>query len=180
MPPDPTGRATAALGPGERLVWAAAANPQRMARRRLPFAAFGLIVLVFFAAWMNAAAAAGPLNPFVALPSILAGLALLLWPAIAYLRAGRTTYALTDKRALILCDAWPTRMRGYGPDDFTTLEVKIRRSGLGDVVFRKEDKAMIPHSNSQRNMVSIGFFGIAEPERVAAEVRRLAEAPVSN
>ncbi|MCG8693147.1 MAG: hypothetical protein MI806_18245 [Minwuiales bacterium] len=180
MPPEPAGRATAALRPGERLIWSAAANPARMARRRLPFALFGLVVLVFFAAWMNAAAAAGPLNPFVALPSILAGLALLLWPAIAYLRAGRTTYALTDQRALILCDAWPPRSCGYGPADFTTLEVKTGRDGLGDVVFRKEDKAMIPHSNSQRNMVSIGFFGVAEPERVAEAVRRLAEAAVKD
>ena len=98
------------LDPGEGLLWSGAPNPGRMALSALPVTVFGIPFTAFAVFWIWTAYSAtsrspspgGPwiLFPLFGTPFLLIGLGMLTAPLWASLAAGRTLYAVTNKRAL--------------------------------------------------------------------------------
>jgi hypothetical protein len=81
-------------------------------------------------------------------PSVLIGVGMVMSPYWAYSRAGRSAYALTDRRAIL-----------------------IEVDGSGDLVFTQ---AIRWRSGGRRAPGQVGFLAIADVKRVEDMVRVLA------
>lgn len=77
---------------------------------------------------------------------------------------GRTTYAITDRRVLIMQNRTVT---SYGPDDLHFIERRMHGQDRGDLIFARQMSAT---SSSSRSTWSedIGFFGIDKVRAVEA------------
>lgn len=179
---DPLRVAGAELASGERLVWADRPDPKARTRRSWPRLAFGAVVTLIAGAWsVQAMATHGGLAltglVFVAIGILITTLP--LWRR----RDGQTVYAITDRRLMIIRDGANRRVRSFQPDDIETLERRERPDGSGDVIFAREtlvpdrvrgNRAGPPYQGFRRR--AIGFFGIADVQRVEAAVRALRDA----
>lgn len=92
-------------------------------------------------------------------------------PIGGMLNARRTTYAITNRRLLILDGILSTKVTSYGPDDIERIERRSRGGGSGDIIFRYEPRAY--HTRRTDVMwqgpatsVPIGFFGIPDVRQV--------------
>ena len=165
------------ISSGETLIWADRASPMRVALRRLPIALFGIPFLAFAIFWVNmasmaASAQSGPFSffPWFGLPFVIVGAGMVLSPVWGYAVGAYTTYAVTDRRLMIMRRFPSHRVTSYGPDDIDTIERREGANGNGDVVFRQE----LRYGNRGRSRVHrIGFFGVPEVRRVEEEIRKL-------
>ncbi len=88
-------------------------------------------------------------------------------------RNAQATYAITDRRLMILTGHRTTQVTSYGPQDIECIERRMRSDGSGDLIFRYED---LPHRFNSgyrtRRMsydpLPVGFFGIPDVRRVEA------------
>jgi len=78
--------------------------------------------------------------------------------------SGRTTYAITDRRVLIMQNRTVT---SYGPDDLHFIERRMHGQDRGDLIFARQ---MSGSTTSSRSTWSedIGFFGIDNVRAVEA------------
>jgi len=171
------------LLPGERLQWAERPRPWAVARQTLTALPIGLFLMAVgaFAADVVPRAMLVPSEVLALLPIrsvgaliALAGLAAVCTPLATALLARGTVYAVTSRRLLVIDRAFAHRVASFAPQDVQALMVTNERfDGSADIVFRQE----IRHIRTSRGRYSvvkkIGFFGIADPERVRDLIRAM-------
>jgi hypothetical protein len=113
-----------------------------------------------------------PIRSVGALIALL-GLAAASAPLAIALLARRTVYAVTSRRLLVIDRAFAHRVASFAPEDVQAIMVTNEHYGSADIIFRQE----IRHIRTSRGRYSvvkkIGFFGIADPERVRDLIRRM-------
>lgn len=173
---DPLRVAATELAPGERLVWADRPAPSARRRRWLvPLFALALAGVAAF--WTLQAGEAGSVAPF---GLVFVAIGVLIAVRSFRRRARQTVYAVTDRRLLIIRDGRSRRVRSFQPADIASLERRERPDGSGDVIFGQEtvirDDLRLrrdgpPSHRVRRN--EIGFFGVADVQRVEQAIREL-------
>ncbi len=176
---DPLETARQALEPGETLVWADRPDPEILARSKLPQVirgAMGLAVIagllwfVFLPQWP--AGNMGMLLGVFMAGSVLYCLWLLAAPVVAKAAAGRTVYAVTDRRVLIL-QSWPLpRRRAFVPSDLEDPAVSSVAPGLGTIVFINR-KLPWWERRAGGSYQMEAFFGVADAQVIAEEIAKL-------
>lgn len=167
------------LDPGEGLLWSGVPSPGRMALSALPATAVGIPFTGFAAFWIYTAftmtskstsSPGGPWNlfPLFGLPFLLIGLGMLTAPFWAYLGAGRTLYAVTNRRALIIANLFSTSVKSFTHSDIHELQRVERADGSGDLYFASRDvvtrRGGIVHQR-------IGFLGVSDVRSVEQLIR---------
>jgi hypothetical protein len=188
-PEDPLETARAALAPGETLVWADRPDPQALARARLPQLIRGLLGLAVIAGflWLSFApnwpgGLRGLLFAVFLAVVTLYSLWLLAAPLVARQAAGRTVYAVTDRR-LIIFEDWPRRrLRSFAPAELDYPVVAPAAPGprgdLGSVVFIHRKLPWWQRSAGGSYRIE-AFYGIADAQRVAERVDALKQGGAS-
>ena len=171
------------LDPGEGLLWSGAPAPGRMALSALPASVFGIPFTGFAVFWMYMAftmtskstqIGAVKLFPLFGIPFFLVGLGMLTAPLWAFLHAGRTLYAVTNKRAIIISGFLSTTVHSYPHGEIHELQRVERVGGSGDLYFASR---MITTRRGGARQQRIGFLGIPDVRGVEQMIRgRLKEA----
>lgn len=169
----------AELGKGERIVWIGQPIPSRLARSTLPIVLFGIPVTAFAFFWIVTASGIrglgfpGPSCFFVlfGIPFVLVGLGMLTSPVWMYLKAGRTVYAVTDRRALVIDGGLFGGMtvRSFEPASMTGLTRTQFADGSGNLIFQREYRPGGRHGR----FIAIGFFAIPDVKAVEDHIREL-------
>jgi hypothetical protein len=158
------------LQPGEQLVWYDSPGPWRAAARHLTSFAFITAWLGFVAALFAAKRSWQPdwwhgwMDMAVLIPALLILIGLFFWLVSLrdIFRCWHTAYGLTDRRVIIAVgQKGPTQ--SFGPDAFT--KTAHKGDDRGHVLF---DYGRRGRSMGFRH----GLFGIAEPRRVEAAIKR--------
>lgn len=176
----------------EELLWAGRPDPLRMARARIGLAVTGLAVVLllsltplrqYFTPFsLNTGEALssrqGDIHLVEAIPfsMFLASLVLVLQPFVAYYYAGRTAYAVTGRRLLMVRkDMFGVMVKTARYEDIETPILNQRSGGTGDIFFFR--KADIPGSGLGPSPLT-RFLGVREAERIHQLIR--SRLPVSN
>ena len=165
----------------ESLQWTGTADAGRAAISALPAMIFGIPFAGFALFWMTMAyhgtrtvsRSASPVFsvfPLLGLPFLLIGLGIVSAPLFAYLKALKTTYAITDKRVLIITDGRTRTVKSCTPADIVSVDHRERAGGTGDVIIRTNGVIQQRNSISQ---VSIGLLGVNNVKEVARLVLNL-------
>jgi len=171
------------LLPGERLQWAARPWPWAVARQTLMALPIGLFLMAVgaFAVDVVPRALLVPSDVLALLPIrgvgafiALLGLAAVCAPFVTALLARGTVYAVTSRRLLVIDRAFAQRVASFAPEDVQAIMVTNERyDGSADIVFRQEIRHIRSSRGRYRVVKKIGFFGIADPERVRDLIRAL-------
>lgn len=171
------------LDASEQVMWAAQPDPGRMQTRALKTASGMVFLFAFSLFWMwgastplRAALATGKTPDamsvlFPAFGLIFVGVAAvgLLSPLTEKVKASRTFYALTDRRALLIVTGGTAKIQSVLPQEFS-LERAEGRNGRGDLVLKRETKRGARGSTT----IETGFFGIENAREVERLARELA------
>lgn len=162
----------------ESIEWVGQPRPLRFVRRGVWGSIYGMFTLALTIAWLAAATRRQPPDPgtglgwlivLVAAPIVLTGILLLLSPLWMWLAALRTTYVVTDERAIILRTGRLGRTRSFAADRVRYMIVRPQPDGSGDILFQ-------PQSGYGRDglahVMATGFLGIED----VANVRGFLEA----
>jgi hypothetical protein len=179
----PAAIAAQELLPGERLQWAARPRPWAVARQTLMALPIGLFLMAVGAVAVDVVPRAMlvpsdvlallPIRSVGALIALL-GLAAACAPFVAALLARGTVYAVTNRRLLVIERAFVRRVASFAPQDVQAILVTNERyDGSADIVFRQEIRHIRTSRGRYRVVKKIGFFGIADPERVRDLIRRM-------
>lgn len=91
-------------------------------------------------------------------------------PLVRMLNTLRTTYAITNRRILIVDGIFTTKVTSYGPDDIERIERRSYSGSRGDIIFRYEPRAYRTRRGNwwqtQYASEPIGFFGIPDVREV--------------
>jgi hypothetical protein len=185
-------RVEAEIEPSERLLWTGSPDPARWAAGGIPAMLFGIPFTLFALFWMAMAGGisflssgiarqtGGPgfATPFMFFPLfglifVAVGLGLLLSPLWAYLKAQRTIYAITDRRAITLEEnAFGSRsVRSFGPDEISLMERRENANGIGDLVFSRERYNTYRNGRHRSHLRENGFFAIPDARSVERILR---------
>ena len=167
------------LGKGERIVWIGQPIASRLARSTLPIALFGIPFTAFAFFWIVTASGmrglgfAGPSGFFMlfGIPFVLVGLGMLTSPLWMYFKAGRTVYAVTDRRALVIDGGLFGGMtvRSFEPARLTGLYRTQFADGSGNLVFQREYRPAGRHGR----FVELGFLAVPDVKAVEDHIREL-------
>ncbi len=198
LPPEQRRIVDAELTPGEALLWAGQPAPGRMARMGIvpmlvgiPFTAFALFWTAGaggFALLFGGVAHQAGAGAFAALPLVFplfglifvaAGVGMLLSPLWLTLKAGRTLYAVTDKRVLLWSGGvWGGRtVRSLSPAQLGDRARTQGADGGGDLVFPRAaalstytdtgtDSGGFGYSRTRTQVNQVGFYGIPDVKAV--------------
>jgi hypothetical protein len=151
------------LAPGEAVAWTGRPDPADVARRGLSGAIIIAVACAIFALYGGRFGFHGLILivPWAFCAGALAS------PLLAYRRASRSVYAVTDRRALIVTGS---RARSFGPGQVGHPTVVPRSSALADVEFAvmrvsSPDQDGGSHSTLRRT----GFLAIPSAQGPAAE-----------
>jgi hypothetical protein len=179
----PAAIAAQELLPGERLQWAARPRPWAVARRRLTvlFVALVLLAVGGVAVDLAPGGAAMPGDPLAALPIgsigavlMLLGAAFASTPLVAALLSRGTVYAVTTRRLLVIDRAFSHRVAAFAPEDVQAIIVTNEQAdGSADIVFRQEIRHIRLRTARFGVVDKIGFFGIADADRVRDLIREM-------
>ena len=173
------------LQAGESLQWTGTADAGRAAISALPAMLFGIPFAGFALFWITAAyrgthaisrsssnSIGGVFSffPFFGLPFLLIGLGIVSAPLFAYFKALKTTYAITDKRVLIITDGRTRTVKSCTPADIVSVDHRERAGGTGDVIIRTNGVIQQRNSISQ---VNIGLLGVNNVKEVVRLVLNL-------
>jgi len=157
----------------ERLLWCAQPKVFRYALRSVPLLLFGVFWTAIVVGWTCAAPS---LIKLVAIPFFLVGFGLLSAPFRSALKAHRTAYVVTTRRAVIIEGGGGPTVHSFGPEKLTDIIRREKSDGSGDII--------LGHGTSDEMGVSdqkteIGFFGIEVVREVEKALRAIAnrEAP---
>ncbi len=153
MKPDLSARLRSALGRGEKLVWSGRPIPGQVARAAWPIYLFAIPWTAFALFWESLALspwfalqgqpdiagiqkAMAVVFPLFGLPFIAIGFWMLAKPFQAIAEARRTLYALTDRRAIIVCfmDKGEPQLESFGYENMR-VECTEKRDGIGSLFF---------------------------------------------
>ncbi len=113
------------------------------------------------------------LFPLFGMPFILIGLGMLSAPLWAYLRAGKTVYVITNRRAITFDGGWSkTTIRSYPPEDLKDTYRKEKQDGSGDVILARRAWR---DSEGDRHAEELGFLRIADVKGVERRLKHLAQ-----
>ena len=178
----------AEIEPNERLLWTGRPDPSKRAATGIPAMIFGIPFTLFALFWTTMASGAifatrnsghgtpAPLYlfPLFGLPFILVGFGLLLSPLWAYLKAQRTMYAVTDRRAI----TWEENtfggkrtVRSFGPNEIALMERRENANGVGDLVFSRERNYSYQNGRNRNTVRENGFFAIPDVRTVERILR---------
>ena len=183
MPEDNNGKAqriaTSVLQPEEHLLWSGRPDPRRVALQTLPVFILGLPWIAIALYWTAASfgfrmpdfSAQNLIGfwPVFGFLFILMGLVLTALPFLAYRRANRTVYAITDRRCLIITAGDRTYVDAYGEEDIGSVKRIERRNGTGDLVFTASASGAAKDASRVRKAV---FYGIPEIRQAEETARR--------
>jgi hypothetical protein len=155
------------LDPGERLIWSGRPNAFRYAinQATVPFL-FGLVFFGFAVFWIQGAGRyEGLLFMLAGIPFLVIGLGFVLCPVWHYIRGTRTSYVLTNRRAVVDIAGMFARRLSVPLRQIRFVETKPRSNSLGDILFRDvigTEGGSIRHD---------GFIAIADFDRVETLLR---------
>ncbi|HLZ12260.1 MAG TPA: hypothetical protein VKP58_06705 [Candidatus Acidoferrum sp.] len=169
------------LQAGESLAWTGLADPARSALAALPTLLVGIPFAGFALFWMTIAfrgthaasrssgAVSGVFSffPFFGLPFLLIGLGIVFSPLLAYFKAQKTAYAITDKRILVITDGRTRTVKSCTPSDIVSIDHRERAGGTGDVIIRTSGLIQQRNSYSQVNIGLLGVNNVKEVARLA-------------
>jgi len=96
-------------------------------------------------------------------------------PVLAFRRARRTVYAVSDRRLLTISGE---RVDSYGPDDIRAIMVTNERAdGSADIVFGQDIRRYWVRGARFAEVNRLGFFGIPDPDAVRELIRDLRGEP---
>ncbi len=173
------------LQSGESLQWTGTADPARAAISALPAALFGVPFAGFALFWITAAyrgshaiskSSNNPIGgvfsffPLFGLPFLFIGLGIVFAPLLAYFKAQKTAYAVTDKRVLVITGGRTRTIKSCTPADIVSVDHRERAGGTGDVVIRTNSLMQTSNSISQS---TVGLLGVSNVKEVARLVLNL-------
>jgi hypothetical protein len=95
-------------------------------------------------------------------------------PGVIYFQALRTTYAVTDRRVLILVRGKRRKVESYGPSAISGIERKELADESGDLVFaRRQEK----DGDGGQRSVEVKLVGIPRVREVERLLRSLFQTP---
>jgi hypothetical protein len=154
------------IQPDENLLWAGRGRAGRLALRGIPAALMGIPVTAFALFWIYMAAGqripdvrSGKIEDYFWLWGVLFvgfGVKMLLEPLWFALRAGRTVYAVTNRRAMVIDGR---RVKTFGPRELERIERTEAADGSGDMVFVQTEEPRSRH-RGMNVQVKDGFYGI--------------------
>lgn len=137
------------LDQGETLLWLDQPDAARMARGALPIMLFAIPWTAFSCFWVFMASQASPLFAAFGIPFVLIGLGMLSSPIWAKRAAGKTAYALTDKRAIIIAGKFNSmNVTSYHPEQLTQMDREQRADGTGSLIF---ERVVSTHTSHRHN-----------------------------
>jgi len=164
---------TAALAPGEKVVWEGRPVPYVFMLRGMTAMFYGVVWSILGAFWYRAAIIAfwegwWRVIPSLSLPFMFCGFSFFLYPINLGARARHTWYVVTDQRIFIarLHHKKPVELRVFTRAEMAPPQLIKRFDGLYEIVLtrRAQDKPyLIPRLES-------GFFGIADGEAAEAAI----------
>ncbi len=183
-------RVEAELLPGEELLWVGQGdgrfNVRSMSgapiRALLVLLVAGLVMASMFGGlFMSRGMIPIGFNSFFPAASIFGIMAIVLLLVVLRVsgvftqtfRNAQATYAITNRRIMILTGRRTIQVASYGPQDIERIERRMRSDGSGDLIFRYEDLPRRYDSSYGGRRLSydrlpVGFFGIADVRRVEA------------
>ena len=169
----------------ERITWSDKPRPTSLARQGIPLAIFGIPWTAFSVFWVYAASgfsfpsfsSGWDFFPLFGIPFVLIGFVLLSAPLWMGLRANKTAYVLTDKRAIILRKSRGKYIiKDYLPHQLQDVYREENDGGSGDVIFFDENK-----SNADNTLPkAVGFLGIDDVKAVEELVEKLASSDIKD
>ena len=166
------------LDSGEAVLWAGRPRAGRLVSQALPVAAVGVPFTAFAVFWIWAASGFGggrsdpwSLFSLFGVPFVAIGIGLLSAPLRAARRAGRTIYAVTDRRAVVLTGAGTTTLVTVLPAAMAGMVRVERADGSGDLLFPDPLEALLETIPRGRVRVALGFFGVAHVRDVEDLIR---------
>ncbi len=169
----------AELWSGEHLTWLEQPLQGRAACKAIPLTVFGIIWIGVTISWNadwrsfpSRLAGTGPALDLFEVPFVLIGLALVCSPLWMWLKAWRTVYGVTDRRALIAVMGWRggVSVRSFEPEALKDFRRAQRPDGSGDLVF---DEDVTRDSEGHSQSTEVGFFGIRDVKSVEEKLRAL-------
>lgn len=141
---------------------------------------FGIPWTAFALFWM--AGAAGfkipqfnqgfDLFPLFGIPFVLVGCGMLSAPIWAYLKAGRSVYVITDRRAITFLGGWYTTIRSFPPEKLTDIYRKEKADGSGDVIVARN---ALRDGEGNQQIEELGFLQVENAKDVERRLKTLAE-----
>jgi hypothetical protein len=166
----------AELDKGERIAWIGRPIAWRYALRYIFVLLVGIPFTAFALFWMGAArgfpSAGVPVFALFGIPFVVIGLGMLLSPFWMLYRAGRTAYAITDRRALVVEHGLlgGVTVRSFEPGSLTILSRTQHADGSGNLVFQREYR----REGRRGRFVDIGFLAVPDVREVEGRIRELA------
>jgi hypothetical protein len=103
---------------------------------------------------------------------VVAGVALVLGPLLAYRRAQRTVYMITSAGAHVIVEGATRRIETYCGPDLAHIRCVERPDGSGDLVFPRRLVGRSPPDSG-------GFYGVPSVVQVQRELRRRIAIPAA-
>ena len=163
--------------PGEQLIWQGKPYPARSALRTaaytFPFGIFffGFSLFWIYSAYMAANKATNQLGLafwMFGIPFVIVGACMVLSPAWYLLRAMSTTYALTDRSAIIAISGLFPRRTSVPLNQVPFVEVRSSNEGPGHILFQEAAPYYrMGGGYAQRD----GFIAIADAAKVGQMLR---------
>lgn len=180
LPNDVATRVRDELQSGERVTWAGQPMPGRFARRSIGMVLFAIPWTAFAVFWVAAASRftapdfSHPFDffPLFGVPFILIGLGMLTSPFWMRLKARRTVYVITDRRAIILDGnlGRSTTVRSFEPARLGDIRRVQRPDGSGDLVF---ERTYSIDRRGGRHTTDHGFLAIENVKNVEGLIQQL-------
>jgi len=170
------------LEAGEFIKWVEQPLPRFFTRQSLGSFLMGIPFTAFAIFWMYGAAGfkvpvlregikSEHLFALFGVPFILVGFWMLASPLREWLKAFRTVYLITDKRAISIESGWFTTIRNYTSTQLKDLYRKERGDGTGDVVITTRLRR---GSEGISWTEEIGFMNVRSPREVERLLQQLA------
>ena len=165
----------------EKVVWSGMPKPWCFNKPTVHKCLFGISLTALTVTWtasgsgftilqVNQALDLIPLAAFLFF--FTAGIALLLSPLWTFRKSLKTTYVITDRRAIISEGGRSKATRSYPPARLTEMFRREHKDGTGDIVFERrisKDSEGCPHVDE------LGFLHIRDAKSVEARLKELAE-----
>lgn len=159
------------LTDGEEIAWQGRPDPMEAAKVGWLNALFGVLFLAFAVFWVVGASDSGWFALF-GLPFVAVGLFMISRPARQYLNAGKTYYAVTNKRVLLLSAGKTFKVTSITPSEMTDYEREDKVDGTGSIRLRKT----ISHDRegpSSSVEPTDGLWGVADVKGASEAIARL-------
>lgn len=172
------------LDEGEKLLWLDQPLPGLFAKQYLPLMLFGIPFGGFAVFWTVTAASMGngdkagglaTFFPLFGIPFMCVGLSMLCSPLYGRWQAGRSAYALTDRRAVLFEAQWNgVTVRSFKSSQLGEIERHQRADGSGDLIFAHEVSGY--SDRHQPNIKKVGIKAVRNVKQVEDLIEKVVAA----